>query len=208
MRRVLSTAVIATATVFTVFTPAQAQLTAGIMAGVNSSSLSISDLSSGEGTSSQTGFMAGGWVGMHLGSMIALQVEGFYTQKGTKRTSSGTTVGTIKVDYVEVPVILRVGIPIIPVISPYIYGGPAIAFNVSCKSQPEGGTSTDCDDPTGIDTEIKSTDFSGIIGLGIQLSRFLIAIQYDHGFDNIIVDDTSTTEVNNRTWTLKGGFGI
>ena len=208
MRRIFSTAVIATAAALTAFTPAQAQLTAGIMAGVNSSSLSISDLPSVEGTSSQTGFMAGGWVGMHLGSMIALQVEGFYTQKGTKLTSSGSTIGTIKVDYVEVPVILRVGIPIIPVISPYIYGGPAIAFNVSCKSQPEGGTSTDCDDPTGIDTEIKSTDFSGIIGLGIQLSRFLIAIQYDHGFDNIIVQDTGTEEANNRTWTLKGGFGI
>ncbi len=207
MRRIFSTAVIATAAALTAFAPAQAQLTAGVQVGVNSSNISLTDVP-GVSTSSLTGFMGGGWVGAHVGSIIAIQVEAFYTQKGAKLESSGVPTETLKVDYVEVPVIVRVGIPIIPVISPYIYGGPAIAFNVSCKSQPEGGTSTDCDDPTGIDTEIKSTDFSGIIGLGIQLSRFIIAIQYDHGFDNIIVQDTGTEEANNRTWTLKGGFGI
>ena len=207
MRRIFSTAVIATAAALTAFAPAQAQLTAGVQVGVNSSNISLTDVP-GVSTSSLTGFMGGGWVGAHVGSIIAIQVEAFYTQKGAKLESSGVPTETLKVDYVEVPVIVRVGIPIIPVIKPYIFGGPAIAFNVSCKSQPEGGTSTDCDDPTGIDTEIKSTDFSGIIGLGIQLSRFLIAIQYDHGFDNIIVQDTGTEEANNRTWTLKGGFGI
>jgi hypothetical protein len=208
MRRVFGTAVIAAAAIVTALTPAQAQLTMGVQAGVNSSNISLSE-STGVNTSSYTAFMAGGWVGAHLGSVIALQVEAFYTQKGSKLSASGVPNETLKIDYVEVPLILRVGIPIIPVIKPYIFGGPSIAFNVSCKTQTDGGgASVNCDDPTGLDTEIKSTDFSGIIGLGIQLSRFIIAIQYDHGFDNIIVEDGGTQEVNNRTWTLKGGFGI
>lgn len=207
MRRTLSTAVIATAAVLTFFTPAQAQITAGIQAGVNSANLSISPESPGEGTSSYTAFMAGGWVGLHLGSIFALQVEPVYTQKGAKLTSGGASFATVKVDYIEVPLILRVGIPILPVISPYVFGGPAIAFNVSCKAQPDGGSSTNCDDPNGLDTEISSTDFSGILGLGIQLSRFLIAVQYDLGFDSILANDPSAT-VKTQTWTLKAGFGI
>jgi len=206
MRRVFGTAVVAAAAVITAFTPAQAQITAGVQVGVNSTNISLSE-SAGVNTSSNITYMAGGWVGAHLGSIIALQVEAFYTQKGADLAF--TPVETLKIDYIEVPVILRVGIPIIPVIKPYIFGGPSIAFAVSCKTQTDGGgSSIDCDDPQGQDIEIKSTDFSAIIGLGVQLSRFIIAIQYDHGFDNILVDDTSTDEANNRTWTLKGGFGI
>ncbi len=134
MRRIFSTAVIATAAALTAFAPAQAQLTAGVQVGVNSSNISLTDVP-GVSTSSLTGFMGGGWVGAHVGSIIAIQVEAFYTQKGAKLESSGVPTETLKVDYVEVPVIVRVGIPIIPVIKPYIFGGPAIAFNVSCKSQ-------------------------------------------------------------------------
>ena len=127
-------------------------------------------------------------------------------QKGADLTLGGAAFANIRVDYVEVPLILRVGIPILPAISPYIYGGPAIAFKVSCKAGPEGGTSTDCDDPAGLDTEVSSTTYSGILGLGVQLSRFLIAIQYDLGFDSVI--DDPVVEVKNETWTLKAGFGI
>ncbi len=206
MRRVLCTVVIAVAAVFTASTSAQAQLTAGGFAGVNSSTFSISELSSSESTSSQIGFMAGGWVGFHLGGLLTLQVEAFYTQKGSKLEDTGSPTATFKADYIEVPLLLKVGIPL-GGLKPNIYAGPAIAFNVNCKIGLEGSPEANCDDPL-FDVEVKSTDLSGIIGVGINLSRFLIAVQYDHGFDNILVDDLSTQEVNNRTWTLLVGFGI
>ena len=206
MRRVLSTAVIATAAIFTAFTPAQGQMTKGIFAGVNSSSFSINNLDSDESTSSHTGFMAGGWLGFGLGNLISLQLEAFYTQKGSKLNETGEPTATFKADYIEVPLLLQVGLPL-GALKPHIYAGPAIAFNVSCKIGLEGSAEGNCDEPP-FDTEIKSTDFSGIIGIGINISRFLIAVQYDHGFDNLLVDDTSPTEVNNRTWTLLAGIGL
>ncbi len=204
MRRIFSTAVIATAVVFTAFTPAQGQMTKGIFAGVNSSTFSITDLSSDESTSSHTGFMAGGWVGLHLGNLIALQLEAFYTQKGSKFNQTGQPTATFKVDYIEIPLLLQVGLPL-GALKPHIYAGPAIAFNVSCKISVDGSESGKCDEAP-FDTEVKSTDFSGIIGIGINISRFLIALQYDIGFDNILVDDP--TEVSNQTWTLLAGFGL
>ena len=206
MRRVVSTVVIATAAVFTAFTPAQGQMTKGIFAGVNSSSFSITNLDPDESTSSHTGFMAGGWIGLHLGNLIALQLEVFYTQKGSKLNETGEPTATFKADYIEIPLLLQVGLPL-GALKPHIYAGPAIAFNVNCKIGLEGSAEGNCAEPT-FDTEIKSTDFSGIIGIGINISRFLIAVQYDHGFDNLLVDDTSPTEVNNRTWTLLAGFGL
>ena len=204
MRRVVSTVVIAAAAIFTAFTPAQGQMTKGIFAGVNSSTFSISDLSSDESTSSHTGFMAGGWVGLHLGNLIALQLEAFYTQKGSKFNQTGQPTATFKVDYIEIPLLLQVGLPL-GALKPHIYAGPAIAFNVSCKISVDGSESGKCDEAP-FDTEVKSTDFSGIIGIGINISRFLIALQYDIGFDNILVDDP--TEVSNQTWTLLAGFGL
>ena len=206
MRRVVSTAVIATAAIFTAFTSAQAQMTTGIFAGVNSSSFSVSNLDPDESTSSHTGFMAGGWIGLHLGNLIAVQLEAFYTQKGSKLNTTGAPTSTFKADYIEIPLLLQVGLPL-GGLKPHIYAGPAIAFNVNCQIDIDGGTGGKCDEPP-FDTEIKSTDLSGIIGIGVHISRFLIAIQYDHGFDNILVDDTSPTEVNNRTWTLLAGFGL
>jgi len=206
MRRVLSTAVIATAAIFTAFTPAQGQMTKGIFAGVNSSTFSVSNLSSDESTSSHTGFMAGGWLGLGLGNLISLQLEAFYTQKGSKFDETGSPTTTFKVDYIEIPLLLQVGLPL-GALKPHIYAGPAIAFNVSCKIAIDGGTGGKCDEAP-FDTEVKSTDFSGIIGIGINISRFLIAVQYDHGFDNLLVDDTGSTEANNRTWTLLVGFGL
>jgi len=207
MRRVLSTAVIATAAIFTAFTPVQGQMTKGIFAGVNSSSFSVSELDSDESTSSHTGFMAGGWIGFDLGNLLSLQLEAFYTQKGSKFNETGEPTATFKADYIEVPLLLQVRIPIAAALTPHIYAGPAIAFNVSCKIAIDGGTGGKCDEAP-FDTEIKSTDFSGIIGIGIHISRFLIAIQYDKGFDNLLVDDTSSSEVNNETWTLLAGFGL
>jgi hypothetical protein len=206
MRRVIGTAVIATAAIFTAFTPAQGQMTKGIFAGVNSSSFSVTNLDSDESTSSHTGFMAGGWIGLHLGNLIALQLEAFYTQKGSKLNETGEPTATFKTDYIEIPLLLQVGLPL-GALKPHIYAGPAIAFNVNCKIDIDGGTGGKCDEAP-FDIEIKSTDFSGIIGIGINISRFLIAVQYDHGFDNLLVDDTSPTEANNRTWTLLAGFGL
>ena len=179
-----------------------AQLTFGGFAGVNSSTLDVTNLST-ESFSSRTGGMVGGYVGTHLGRLFTVRLEGFWTRKGTDFEDSGTT-GSIKIDYIEVPLILRVNIPLV-VVKPALYAGPAISFKTNCTAEDSSTSSMSCED-AGV--MFKSTDFSGIIGAGVGVGPFTLDLQYDFSFSDILDNPNATQEVKNETWTARVAFGI
>ncbi len=206
MRRILVSTGLVLAAVLAPLSGANAQLTFGGFAGVNFSNLDISDLSVNEVTSSHTGGMVGGYIGTHMGRLFTIRLEGYWTQKGADLVTSGTTTESFKLQYIEVPLILRVNIPLV-VIKPSVYAGPAISFQTKCDAEDTAsGTSLPCED-AGI--TLKSTDVSGIIGAGVGIGPVTLDVQYDFSFSNILEDDpTSTDEVKNQTWTVRAAFGI
>jgi hypothetical protein len=185
----------------TVQNEVEAQDTFGGFAGVNFSDIDVDNLSP-ETLESRTGFMVGGWVGKRLGGILTLRLEGYWTQKGAD-VVGGAAPTTLKINYIEVPLILRVEIPLI-VIKPAIYAGPAIAFKTSC-SVANQTLVVGCDDP-GTNFMVKSTDLSGIIGAGIGLGPIVLDVQYDVSFSDIT--DDPDQEVKNKTWTIRAAFGI
>src|SRR5690606_1604477 len=94
----------------------------------------------------RTGFSGGAYFIYRINKFLSLQPEFFYTARGFKvyyyiRQSGVDNSGkeynsiydtrrTIRMNYLELPMLLKVSIPI-KRIQPYVLGGPVLAVNVS-----------------------------------------------------------------------------
>lgn len=170
--------------------------------GVNFSTISDLGLDAGEESKNRVGFVAGVGVLFGLSERLGISTGGYYSQQGVKVSSTGGDV-TVKLDYIQVPLLLSLGFPTNGSVRPNIFAGPMIGFKASCKFS-DDGTSANCDD---IDVPVKSTDFSLIFGAGIGIQagtgRFVINGWYDLGLTKI--DDSATpSDSKNRFF----GFGV
>ncbi len=131
--------------------------------------------------SSMTAFLFGGFVNIQINDNFALQPELLYIRKGAQQDLEvNTTIlgfvptdlsGTLKwkLDYIEIPLLLKVMIPTEGALKPSFFAGPAISFVVSSNLGLElVGVSEDVD----IGSLVKSTDFGLVFGgcLDIDLS--------------------------------------
>jgi hypothetical protein len=159
----------------------------GITAGINSSTISGGD--DGTDVSRRTGFMAGVFMVVPVTPTFSAQPEALFTMKGAKAEDAGFSA-TVKINYLEIPILGRFDIPATGGVKPFVYAGPAIAFKLSCSSEAHGAgisVSGDCKDTNGDDA--KTFDFSGVIGGGLAFAvggrAFTIGARYTHGFSNI-----------------------
>jgi len=157
-------------------------------------------------TKTHVALAGGGFVTFGLGPNFAIQPEALYAQKGGKAEESGTSV-KVKVSYAEIPVLLKVRMPVKSggLVSPHVYVGPAIGFKIDCTLKGSDGTTTisgSCDDN---DTKLKSTDFSVVFGAGLDVGRAVIDVRYDLGLSKIS-DETTNNDVKNRTLFLLAGW--
>jgi len=162
-------------------TIATAQIQFGVKAGLNLSNLSLSPKSSEASFSFKPDFNAGGLVFIPISEMLALQPEVMYSGQGAK-VKSGSESGTYNFGYINIPVLLKYhhesGF--------FAELGPQVGFNISAKAKADG-QSQDLKD------EIKSTDFSGVFGLGYLSSINLgIDARYNLGFANIVKNSSDT----------------
>jgi hypothetical protein len=163
----------------------------------------------GSGSQTYTGWIAGGFVALPLGPGFAIRPEVFYVHKGAVGAGEpGEGTITIRLPYVEVPVLLNYTIPIPGpgIVSPHLYAGPSVAFRTECKvkvSDPTNIPYQGCDvgDPN---PDIKRTDFGLTFGGGIGVGRAIIDVRYDLGLTKI--PDTANTDVKNRTFYLLAGW--
>lgn len=169
---------------------AQAQMQLGLKAGLNLANLSGDDISD---TDARTGFAGGLFFTYQFNEMFAIQPEAYYTMKGA--TNSGTFEGItyeseLKLDYVEIPLLLKFLIPIKDSgVRPTIFAGPSIGFNMSAKSKVEAGGQTFEQDIE----DVASTDiglvFGGGIGFPVGNGELGVDIRYILGLSTI--DDSS-----------------
>jgi hypothetical protein len=93
-------------------------------------------------------------------------------------------------DYLQVPLVVRIGMPVGSKGRLYIGAGPSIGVKVGCRlSGTSDGISfsTNCDDLStdegGI--ELKKTEFSGIGEAGLEFGKLSIGVRADLGLSNI-----------------------
>jgi len=99
----------------------------GLEAGANFSSLVGSDVSSTISSSltNKLGFVGGAFLSLNFGSSFAIRPEVLYEQKGAAISGTSTTA---ELDYIEVPVLLKLSLGT-PVVNPANLIGPSFSFN-------------------------------------------------------------------------------
>lgn len=97
----------------------------------------------------------------------------FYARKGARfseEIEEMSVSGGTYFDYIEVPALLRIGIPVEGGARPHFLLGPALAIKVSCSLEVDAGAtaaSVDCDD---VDAPIRSLDLGLTGGFGIAIT--------------------------------------
>ncbi len=185
---------------------AKAQVDFGIRAGVNFATFNNTDLD----TESRTGLMAGFYLNYHIpNSPISIQPEILYTQKGAAVTfpddSGPPTISEYKLDYITIPVLAKFDYVLDGPVTPHVYFGPYVAFNINAEAQYEepGGSITE-----DIGDQIRNTDFGVVVGAGVDISRFNVSFRYSVGLTPVFEDAQAAgnDDIKNGVLSIAAGF--
>ncbi len=206
--KILATVAVTAGALFALQAPVSAQ-TIGFKGGMTYSKLDVEGDDAGDylGKFGGGGFVRFGFAG------LGMQAELLALTKGSKEDFEGSSA-SLKLDYIEVPVLARFGLGANPMISPYIMVGPAFAFETGCSAELSGGggnIGADCDDT---DFPRKKFDIgaAGVAGLEFRAGpgNILVEGRYTHGLLNINDDDRvgNDGKIMNRSFAVMAGYAI
>jgi len=158
----------------------------------------------------KTGFGLGAFLELPVSDVLSIQPELLYLQKGAEGSEQGVNI-TVAISYVELPVLLRINVPVEGNVAPYFVVGPAISFKAGCEVTGEGGgveVKIDCDEA---EAETKSVDFGGVVGAGLSFGagpgNIHVGARFNYGLTT--VDDSEYDEdVNNQAFSLLAGYSF
>lgn len=202
MRRELSVA-LAIVLLLGTFGPAMAAggLEAGVKGGVNIANQST-DPSDSELADSRTGLALGGFVGIPVLPSVRVQPEALFMMKGDQESADGMT-GSFKLNYIEVPVLAKIGFLNQSSAHPSLFFGPSISFNTTAKAEVSGGGS---DGSTDVKDYVNPVDFGVVVGGGVDFQNFGIDVRYTRGLSNVNDSVDPTPEINNSVISILGSF--
>lgn len=186
----------------TVGAQAQGQAQIGVIAGATFSTLRGVD-----NLDTRTGLIGGLSLVLPGGGIFAWQPELLFTSKGAKGTNSGPS--GLKLNYVELPILLRLSPVSVSGVRPHVYAGPSFGLELSCTVQ---GTDGDCDDVPSITT--KSVDIGGVAGGGVTFdvggALLTGGARYTFGVSKVAEFDVSTAReaARNGAFALYAGIGF
>jgi len=162
----------------------------GFESGMNFSTLMGSGANSLSPTgtlSSRLGFVGGGFLSLNFSPSFAIKPELLYEQKGAQ--ISGTTTD-LESDYIEIPVLLKIGLGM-PGLNPSILVGPSFDWNTVTSLPSNAGA-------------VNTSDVGLVGGLQLDFSKFNINARYELGLNNA----TALKNVSNGTLTILMGYSF
>jgi hypothetical protein len=188
--------------------PAAANVQFGIKGGGNMASITGADAQDINGTlKHKIGFVAGVFLAFNVGSVFTLQLEGLYTMKGVDSTYTDldtTYSDKIYANYVEIPLLFKFRIPT-PMVSPFVFAGPAVGFKLSEKVT-ENGENIPLDQAL-----FKNNDYGAIFGGGLNIgSHFQLDVRYSMGLQKVIstVEGETPIDIKNGVWSATIGIAF
>jgi hypothetical protein len=194
----------------------------GIKAGVNFADISnlenpfLEMLGIKFGT--KIGVIAGAFYRIDLTNSFAIQPEVYYSQKGTRASGKGSIYDvpysydfSLRLDYIEIPLLMKYRIPTRGKFTPGIFAGPYVAFKVSAKAaltvESEGMKQTQ-----EVDIEdVKKMDFGLAFGANLDFdighSSIIIDIRYSLGLSKIS-EYEDDPDMKNSAFTLMLGYAF
>jgi hypothetical protein len=230
MRWASITSIVALLTLTASHASAQVTWDAGFKLGVNFANLrgdtQISGTETGEGGETisvsgdvdgyRTGFVGGGFATANITDAFGIRLELLYSQKGGKGDISVTVDGqpagvlknTVKLDYLEIPVLAVGSFPAGNKAKFNVFGGPAVAFNVSAKDKAEFlGEEEEVD----IGEFTETTDFGIALGAGVTIlahERANVVIEGRYTIGLISVDKAGVDDLKNNAISIMVGMSF
>lgn len=187
---------------------ARAQATLSLRGGATIATLGGDDVTEAD---SRTGMNVGAALTFGVSDNLGLQVGAAYVQKGGTATIDGAAA-TFRLDYVEFPVLLSLGIPTRGSISPRFFLGPAFSVEAGCEvdGTDQGVTVTVACNAFG--SPVKSIDVGAMGGAGLSIATggslaVTIDVVYDLG-QSTIDDSGNPDDVKNRAWSILAGVSF
>ncbi|UCC83373.1 MAG: PorT family protein [Gemmatimonadota bacterium] len=157
---------------------AQVTIAIGPKAGVNFADFTGDDA---EGIDMRTSFAFGAAADITISDMFSIMPEAYYSMQGAEEDPV-----TWELDYIRVPILVKLTIPTEGNISPYVFAGPDLGFKARCKIS--NSETIDCDDVP--DSEVKSFDYgiTGGAGVGFALGSGMLNInaRYSLGLADVV----------------------
>jgi hypothetical protein len=139
--------------------------------------------------------------GIHAGLFIGGsrdKVLGFQTEFNWLRKNTATEAGQeIRIDYLQIPVLLRLNAGSSSANGPALYGIVGPAFDFKIADDVEGFT---------LDDGFEGTDVSLAFGGGFEVARIIIEGRYEKGFRRINKTFSSVAEIKKQSFTIL--FGV
>ena len=200
MRRGSSTVMAAVGVVLsTALGPASAHAQE-IKAGFSSATISFSPESGAQelsGTERLTGFVGGVAFLLPGNSRGGVQVEALFHQKGARNLLRRDD--TLRLSYLEIPVLLHVDVYHRGPRGVYVIGGVAPAFALQASYEDDG-------DKEDVKDEIEDVDVGLVVGAGVELRRLNVELRYTWGLRSAFQDGDLDGTFKNRALSLTVGY--
>ena len=166
----------------------QASVSLGLKAGLNFNTISANILATS--FSGRIGYHGGAFVNIKM-SGLAIVPEVIYSMQGAD-ISSPTSTGPVELGYLNVPVLLKLYL----LEGLNVQLGPQFGFLTSASS-------------AGLDIRdfVKGTDTSIAVGIGFDISKFVIDGRYNLGISEIN-ENVTLNAAKNRVFQLSVGYKL
>jgi hypothetical protein len=175
----------------------------GIKAGGNMAKPTGADTQDINGTlKNRIGFIGGIFLAFNFGKVVTIQWEVLYTMKGATYISlDDTFTEKLYGDYIEIPLLLKLRIPL-PIVQPFVFAGPSVGFKLSEKHEGDGVPLSD--------TLFKNNDYGAIFGAGLNLGRnFMVDARYSLGIQKVYnIVEGYQPDIKNGVWSATIGIAF
>lgn len=127
---------------------------------------------------SKIGFTAGLFAEFALSNIISIQPEVLYVQKGGEDNDEDFGDSAMTLSYVDVPLLLKLNVPLEGSVKPYAIGGPYVGYLIDATDDFEGESED-------IKDFFEDLNYGVMFGAGVNIGSFHIDIRYDMGLANI-----------------------
>jgi hypothetical protein len=190
---------------------AEDNLRLGILGGLNFSTAAVSPTQAYE-LSARKRANLGGFVEYAVTPTLSLEARGMYLQKGEKADFGPNQFfrGTVSIDYLSFPVLLKVKANR-PTWKPFLIVGGELAFKTNAKAVLEASGLEEED--TDFDAGVRATDFALDFGGGIEIPSGRISFRieglYSLGLLNLVaIPEDAVENVKTRTFLVNAGIGF
>src|SRR5262245_37826834 len=143
-----------------------------------------------------TGWEGGIWFGGNRGGRVGVMGELLYAKK--KQEGSGLT-GSTNLQYLEIPILLRVNIGSRSRNGISVYGLAGPVFDVNLKASLNG---------LDVKSKYQSLDLGVLFGGGIEITRFLVEGRFNKALRNVLDSSSAGSVTDIKTKSFAVLFGL